>query len=337
MIDPTVAAGVILASALATSVYRRLALVRGVIAKVTFRSLHTTAIPRGAGIAFAAVFTGAVLWAFASGRLPVWMAVAWGVGGGAAAVVGFWDDLREIPAAVKLGAQTILALGLFLVLYQPVYASHVPADFLPRLAMAAVLTFVPVWLINLYNFIDGVDGMAIMGAIFICAAATTVLMLTGGDPAFVLIATLLGSVCLGFAWFNLPPANIFMGDAGSIFLGYSVSALVLATVLSGQINGWTWAAILAYFLADTTVTGLYRLLFVRNWYGVHRSHAYQHLAKSHGHAMVTYGVVAYNLFWALPLAVWSALVPAIAPLAAVLSIAPALAWAYRFGPRLSVG
>jgi Fuc2NAc and GlcNAc transferase len=199
------------------------------------------------------------------------------------------------------------------------------------------LLFIPVWLINLYNFIDGIDGLAISGAVFICCAVASVLAVTRGDRWLVLVVVLLAAACIGFLFFNLPPASIFMGDAGSIFLGYCFSATLLVTVWSGQISAWTWLTILGYFIADTTTTSLARIVLVRKkWYGVHRSHAYQNLARIYkSHAKVTYGVVVYNVLWVFPLALLSALRPVWAPAAAGLALAPAVIWTLRFGPTLS--
>jgi Fuc2NAc and GlcNAc transferase len=197
-----------------------------------------------------------------------------------------------------------------------------------------VMWFVPLWLINLYNFIDGIDGMAIIGAVFICAAAILILLLTGGDRALVVIFALLGASSLGFVLPNFPPARMFMGDAGSTFLGYSFAALLLMSVGMGDLSAWTWVAIFGYFAADTTTTGVCRVLLVGQdfWRG-HRSHAYQNLARiTESHAKVTLGVAAYQVLWALPMAIWSAMRPSWAPLPALLSVAPAVLWTLRYGP-----
>ena len=162
------------------------------------------------------------------------------------------------------------------------------------------------------------------------------LAISGGEEYFIFVFALLAASCLGFLVFNHPPASIFMGDSGSIFLGYCLGTLLLSTVILEQMSLWSWIAILGYFIGDTTTTGLFRLFCVKKWYGVHRSHAYQNLARiCNSHAKVTYGVMLYHMLWSLPLAIWSALVPAMAPLAAALSLGPAIAWTFRFGPRLS--
>jgi Fuc2NAc and GlcNAc transferase len=152
----------------------------------------------------------------------------------------------------------------------------------------------------------------------------------------VLILALLAACSLAFLVFNWPPASIFMGDSGSLFLGYSFGVLIAITVTSGIISVWTWLVVFGYFAGDTTTTTLVRILTIRRWYGDHRSHAYQNLARIWGsHLKVVRGVTLYHILWLLPLAIWSALVPPTAPLAAVLAFAPAVYWALRYGPRLS--
>jgi Fuc2NAc and GlcNAc transferase len=326
-----------IASFFGTYSYRRLALRHSVIADVNFRSLHARVVPRGGGVAFGCVFSIAILCMWKFGAVPTWLMLSFGLGGAAAALVGFIDDVYEIAATTKLLAQIGLALWSFAIFFELLYAPYF-SNFgvASQMALAVVCLFTSVWFINMYNFIDGADGMAIGGALYICIAAIIVLAIGGGDQNLIFVFALLAATSLGFLPFNAPPASVFMGDAGSIFLGYCLGSLLLATAIQGQISIWTWIAILGYFIGDTTTTGVYRLLFVKKWYSVHRSHAYQNLARIlNNHSKVTYGVGLYHVLWALPLAIWSAIDPGAGPLAASLSLGPAVLWALRFGPRLS--
>lgn len=326
-----------IASYLGTDLYRRFALRHSIIAEVNFRSLHARVVPRGGGVAFACVFSAATLAIWKFGGMQTWLMLSIGLGGAAAAAIGFIDDIYEIPAIRKLLAQVCLALWSFAVFFELSYAPYL-SNFgsISQLGLVLVCLFTSVWFINLYNFIDGADGMAIGGALYICIAAIVVLTISGGDQNLTYVFALLATCSLGFMPFNLPPARVFMGDAGSIFLGYCLGSLLLVTAVQGQINVWTWIAILGYFLGDTTTTGVYRLLFVKKWYGVHRSHAYQNLARIlDSHARVTYGIALYHALWTLPLAIWSTVDPGMGPLAAFLSVGPAILWTLRFGPRLS--
>lgn len=325
------------ASFVGTMYYVAFAARRGIVAERNFRTLHANVVPRGGGIVFAAVFSVVVVVLWALGTLPAALMLAFGVGGGAAAAVGFADDVRDIKAPAKLAAQLGLAVWLVAVHYrslQPPQAN--PAAMPLTLSLVPVALFIPVWMINLYNFVDGIDGMAITGAVYICGAALAALAVADGDRSLMLVTGLLAVAALGFVSVNLPPARAFMGDAGSIFLGYCFGALLVATVATGQISAWTWLAILGYYVGDTTTTTVFRVLMVPRWYRGHRSHAYQNLARILGsHGKVTGGVLLYDVLWALPLAVWSAARPGWAPLAAALSLGPVVLWTLRFGPRLS--
>ena len=327
-----------LVTVLGTFRYRQFGREHGIIARINSRTLHEKVVPRGGGIVFGSAFSLLILVTWLFGGLSTRLTLALGLGGAAATAIGFIDDMHEVRALKKLGTHVCLAIFLLVTLYPfvvPVLRNS--ATWLAIVIIGALL-FTPVWLINVYNFIDGIDGFAIIGSVCICAAAVIVMAITGGDRELLFAFALLGACSLGFLFWNVPPASIFMGDAGSMFLGYCFAALLLTTVLTGQISIWTWIAILGYFIADTTTTTVSRLFLVKNWYGVHRSHAYQNLARIYkSHAKVTYGVTLYHLLWALPLAVWSAIRPQWAPAAAMLCVTPGIIWTLKFGPRLSSG
>lgn len=329
--------GSLIGTRIAASWYVRFALRRGIIAKINARTLHERTVPRGGGITFGMIFSMASVVAWAAGAMSTHLMLVLGLGGAAAATIGFVDDVHELPALRKLGLHAALGAWLVAVTYAPVLGPLAEkAGPLATMLIVLVPWGLVLWLINMYNFVDGVDGMAIIGAVFVSATAALVLWLTDGSRDLMFAFAQLGAASLGFLFLNLPPARVFMGDAGSIFLGYCFAGLLVVTVATGEISVWTWIAMLSYFIADTSTTGLYRLLLVRDWYGVHRSHAYQNLARITGsHAKVTYGVALYHLLWALPFALWSVLDPGWAPVAAVLSVAPAVAWTLRFGPPLS--
>lgn len=308
-----------------------------IVARINSRTLHAQVVPRGAGIVVGGAFSVLTCVAWASGHISTPQLLGIGAGALVATLVGFVDDVREISAARKLAIHAGLALWLLAVWYPALYRPAIADLSLgSRVLVVALLIFVPAWLINLYNFIDGIDGMAIGGAVFISSAVILVLTVTGGDAGILFIACVLGSCCVGFLFLNLPPARMFMGDAGSIFLGYVVAALAIWTILSHEISVWTWLTILAYFIGDTTTTTVCRMVLVPKWYGVHRSHAYQNLARVlNSHARVTYGVAAFHFCWALPLALVSATHPNLGPLMAALALAPVVLWTLRFGPRYS--
>ncbi len=320
-----------------TYYYGMIALKRGIVAKITFRSLHDKLVPRGGGIVLAIIFSLVVALIGASGLIPVWMAWAFGVGGAAAALCGFLDDVHEWSPKAKLAAQLALSLWGFFCLYSPLFREvFARMSVIQVVPVVLLILFLPIWFINIYNFMDGIDGLALSTAVFVSGALALVLTLRGGDPRLIFLCELIVACGAGFLVFNLPPAKLFMGDAGSIFFGYTFIVLGIFTVVSGMLEVWTWMAILGYVLGDTTFTNGYRFLFVEKWYGGHRSHAYQNLARISGsHARVTYGILIYHLAWCLPCAVGTILLPNWSVVFGLAAFLPALAWTWKNGPRLS--
>jgi Fuc2NAc and GlcNAc transferase len=313
--------------------YRALAVRWGILANPNFRTLHERPTPRGGGIAFSAVFLALATFLWWTGTLDTATMQAVGLGGAVATIFGFVDDALHVRALAKLAMQGVLAAWALLCFgAKPLFDAPV----LPAAAELGLSWIALVWLMNAYNFMDGVDGMAASGGGFICVAAMTALALAQGDAGLTLALGLLALCCLGFLFFNWPPASIFMGDSGSLFLGYCFGALMVRTIAADEIGLWTWLVILGYFAGDTTTTTVTRICITRNWYGAHRSHAYQNLARIWGdHRRVTVGVTLYHVLWLLPLTVVSVLVPATGPLAAALALAPVILWTLRYGPRLS--
>jgi Fuc2NAc and GlcNAc transferase len=320
-----------LSTVLGTRLYRSFATQRGIVANPNFRSLHQRPIPRGGGAVVAAVCITAIAGLWLAGAVPPNLALAIIGGGTVATIVGFIDDARGLRPGWKLLAQGILAAWILWCFdLRPLV--HIPQS--PVSVDLAVSWFGLVWLMNLYNFIDGIDALAATGAIF--ASVASGLLVVVSRPADLGLGLSLGlvAVCsLGFLVFNWPPASIFMGDAGSLFLGFTFGALIAKTLLDGHISLWTWLIIFGYFLGDTTTTTIVRMFITRKWYGEHRSHAYQNLARIWGsHLRVVLGVLLYHVLWLLPLAFWSSLMPISAPLAALLALLPVVIWTLRYGP-----
>jgi Fuc2NAc and GlcNAc transferase len=256
-----------------------------------------------------------------------------GLGGAVATIFGFTDDVAQLGQKAKFATQGVLAAWvLFCFGSEPL----LDLPWLPTTVDLTISWLALVWLMNLYNFMDGIDGMAASGAVFICLASIIAVLLASKDGTLMLVFGLLAICCLGFLLFNWPPATIFMGDSGSLFLGYCFNVLIVKTVTEEQISLWTWLVIFGYFAGDTTTTTLLRICLINRWYGPHRSHAYQNLARIWGsHFKVVRGVSLYHVLWLLPLAIWSTLEPFTAPLAAALAFVPVIFWTLSNGPRLS--
>ena len=164
-----------------------------------------------------------------------------------------------------------------------------------------------VWLLNLYNFMDGIDGIASVEAVCVCMGGALLYALLGfassAQPAVWIMPMLLAAAVVGFLIWNFPPAKIFMGDAGSGFLGILMGIFSLQAAVIEPAFFWSWLILLGVFIVDATLTLIRRLLLGAKIYQAHRSHAYQHAALKVGrHLPVTVAVVLINICWLLPLA-----------------------------------
>ena len=165
-----------------------------------------------------------------------------------------------------------------------------------------------VWMLNLYNFMDGIDGIAGIEAITVTLTGAALSMWfvmpsSSACSAVVLLALLAAAAVLGFLVWNFPPAKIFMGDAGSGFLGILMGTLSLMAGLEVPALFWSWVILLGVFVVDATVTLFRRLARRQRLYEAHRSHAYQFAARCLGaHLPVSLMVGLINLCWLLPIA-----------------------------------
>ena len=217
------------------------------------------------------------------------------------AVIGFMDDHGHIAADGACLATSWLQAGAVLAGGMPplmVFGWSMDSAWLG--VMLGMLYLV--WLLNLYNFMDGIDGIASIEAICVCIGAC-LLYLVGGYPQALWLPLLLAATVAGFLFWNFPPARIFMGDAGSGFLGIVLGLLALQAAWINPLLFWGWLILLGVFVVDATFTLVRRLLRGERVYEAHRSHAYQYASRQHGsHRRVSLSVAAINLGWLMPVA-----------------------------------
>lgn len=286
------------------AVMRRYALAKGVMDTPNARSSHTVPTPRGGGVAIVVVFMAALavlgLAGLGADNLGLWALLG---AGGLVAVVGFVDDHRHIAARWRLGGHFAAAIWALVMLGGvPPLLGGIWAG-LPSLAWWLFGAIYLVWMLNLYNFMDGIDGIASIEAVCVCFGVC-VLYYVGGQFDLMLYPILLAGAVLGFLLWNWPPAKIFMGDAGSGFLGITLGVLSLQGAWANSNYFWGWVILLGVFIVDSTFTLLHRLYRGEKVYEAHRSHAYQFASRRFGkHLPVTVTVALITLGWLLPLAV----------------------------------
>jgi UDP-GlcNAc:undecaprenyl-phosphate/decaprenyl-phosphate GlcNAc-1-phosphate transferase len=224
------------------------------------RSLHARPVPRTGGIALAAGLAAA---AAAAGRLPAWLVIAL-----ALAAFSFVDDLRGLPWGVRLAGHFGAALAMLAFL--PITIAW---------PLAAVLLLGIVWMTNLYNFMDGADGLA-GGMAATGFASYAIAAWTGGEYALAALLLSVAAAALAFLVFNFPPARLFLGDAGSIPLGFLAAA---AGIVGWRVYAlWPWwfpALVFSPFAVDATVTLLRRAARREPVWRAHRDHYYQRLVR----------------------------------------------------------
>ena len=221
------------------------------------RSLHTAPTPRvgGLGIVAGILLTTVLLGqGLLAGLVLLLAAVSW------------FDDRGHVPILVRLGVQ-FLAIIVWVVV-------QVPEAWL--LAVAAV--FALVWMANLYNFMDGADGLAGGMAVFGFGAYGLAAWLTG-DGALTLLASSVVAAALGFLCFNFPSARVFMGDAGSVPLGFLAGGIGLTGWLQQAWPIWFPLLVFSPFVVDASATLLKRLLRRERFWQAHHDHYYQRLVR----------------------------------------------------------
>lgn len=266
------------------------------------RHSHTVPTPHGGGLAIAATFLCALLVLLGLEAMPVALFTALFGGGFVVAAVGFLDDHKPAPAKLRILAHFAAgAWGLYWLDGLPPLSI---GDSVLNLGTAGYVigTVAIVWLLNLYNFMDGIDGIAAVETISVAGAACLLMTTSQAHAGWLWLALILASTA-GFLPWNWPPARIFMGDIGSGFLGFVLGVMAIYTAQAGALTVWAWMILLGAFIVDATATLMTRMVRGRRWYEPHRTHAYQHAAQRwNSHKRVTLAVLSINILWLLPLA-----------------------------------
>ena len=337
-----------LATCWLTYLIRRYALAKSLIDIPNARSSHSIPTPRGGGLSVVIVGLSCLIYLVVVffpliGLLPALLGIFACL---CVAGIGFWDDHNHIPARWRLlvhfGASALALLNLSLAKLPMLSFLGVQID--NHWLLGILYLFGLVWLLNLYNFMDGIDGIASVEAITVALSAAALLFMRGEGNAFFFLLLLFSSSIAGFLVWNFPHAKIFMGDACSGFLGFSLGLFALVTS-TDFINLWSWLILLGVFITDATVTLIRRILNKEIWYEAHSSHAYQHYARqlihyfqqqgyehrdarTKSHRRVNLILTLINFFWLLPLAAAATVYPFWAVLIAVAAFLPLILIAY---------
>ena len=261
--------------------------------KPNARSLHTTPKPRQGGIAIAIAVGVLAPFVVAPGLMSILCLAL------ALLAISVFDDLKPLPVLIRLCVQVAVAIAAVVMINASAASTH-PLNASPRYWIASlpaicVGSFLVLWMTNLFNFMDGADGlaggMALIGfGIFAFAASGA----NNTGPPLAALASVLAGAAAGFLLFNFPPARVFMGDAGSIPLGFLAGALGIY----GYVNGlWPWSfapLVFSPFIVDATVTLARRAARSEKVWQAHREHYYQRLILcgwSHRKTIISYYIL----------------------------------------------
>jgi Fuc2NAc and GlcNAc transferase len=296
---------------------------RGLIDHPTARSSHTIPTPRGGGLAIVIADFAALTSLQIGGYITMRELIALVAGGGAVALVGFLDDRKSVAASARflihLGAAVVVVAMIGGVPIAELFGGGAHVHWIDQLVAVIGIA----WSINLFNFMDGIDGIAGAEAVFVSIAAGTLVFLLGGDMGLVGAFGCLAMAAFGFLVWNWPPARIFMGDIGSGFLGFMLAASSILVSHHMPFALQAWPILGGVFLVDASVTLIRRMIRHDKWHQAHRMHAYQHLTRIwRGHLPVTLFVCGVNFCWLLPLAWYAVSHPQLATLCFVIALSP---------------
>ena len=330
-------------AAVLTGFLRRYAVAKSLMDIPSARSSHTVSTPRGGGLSIVIVFLLGLPVVSGMGLLAP--EAMWAILGAGAlvALVGFLDDHGHIPARWRLLTHFIgAAWGLYWLGGLPPLAFSVPTSNLGIQTIdlgwpgQILALFYLVWLLNLYNFMDGIDGLASIEAITVCLGGALLYLLGFETYGYWSAPILLTIAVAGFLFWNFPPARIFMGDAGSGFLGIILGLLSIQAAWIAPQFFWSWLVLLSVFIVDATWTLARRFISGEKVYEAHRSHAYQNASRHFGsHKKVSLVIGVINVFWLTPLALLVGLAKLNALLGVVLAYLPLILLAVRFSAGAS--
>ncbi|HEY3522015.1 MAG TPA: glycosyltransferase family 4 protein [Rhodanobacteraceae bacterium] len=275
---------------------------RGLLDQPGQRRSHTRPTPRGGGIGIVAAVLLCAMpalallpgsWAFSAVSVLALALLA-------VAAVGWRDDHGDLPALPRFAVHLLASLAVGAMLLWPA-AQNDPGSW----AWLALIAPVLAGSINAHNFMDGIDAILALQALFVLSGYA---LLAHGIGASALTAACMASAaaCLGFLLFNLPPARIFMGDVGSGMLGLLIAALAGLLVQRAFALLWPCAILASAFLVDAALTLVSRVLAHKRWYTPHREHLYQWMTRAGGsHAKTDGAYVLWNLIIVAP-AAWIA-------------------------------
>lgn len=260
---------------------------KSLVASVNERSSHTVPTPHGGGIAIAITWFIGLFYLYFIGQIEnnLFYALLFGA---VISIVSFFDDIYELSPKLRLIIQAIVAIGGLYFLGGFETLTFWVFDIQNSIFTNIFAFFMIIWFINLYNFLDGINGYAGSEAVFLAVAG---FILFGGNHFLVLAVAI-----LGFLYWNWNKAKIFMGDVGSTLLGYNVAIFTIFYANQEPTNFWIWIILFGVYWFDATLTLIRRKLNKERLSQAHKKHAYQRLTQAGwSHYKVTNYSIGLNI------------------------------------------
>ncbi|MFW2591765.1 MraY family glycosyltransferase [Aliarcobacter butzleri] len=244
---------------------------KSLVASVNERSSHTVPTPHGGGIAIAITWFIGLFYLYFIGQIEenLFYALLFGA---VISIVSFFDDIYELSPKLRLIIQAIVAIGGLYFLGGFETLTFGIFDIQNSIFTNIFAFFMIIWFINLYNFLDGINGYAGSEAVFLSLAG---FILFGGNHFLVLAVAV-----LGFLYWNWNKAKIFMGDVGSTLLGYNIAIFTIYYANQEPTNFWIWIILFGVYWFDATLTLIRRKLNKERLSLAHKKHAYQRLTQA---------------------------------------------------------
>ena len=265
------------------------------------RQSHTVATATGGGIGImGALLVSSLVWALSGNVAQTWLLVVL-PGLAMLSLVGWMDDRKSLSTLLRLFVQLVVSFGLLAFL---AIKGQLENGLLVLSGGMAI-----VWIMNFFNFMDGSHGMAGFQGVF-TGLLLTVLFQLQNEPELVIPALLLAACCAGFLPFNFPRPQIFMGDSGSVPLGFAVAALLALGLVRDALSFPVALLVLAVFLVDSSLTLLNRVIGGERWYTAHKQHMYQRLiGQGWPHSRVLLLYQAVNIILVVPVTILVTMYP----------------------------
>lgn len=309
-------------------IYLSLAKKLKIFAIVNNRSLHKKPIITGGGIVFGFSILSLLIYnlyinknSFGYNFIILVFSISF-----VASVFGWFDDKYDISAVKKLLFQIIIS-GIFAF----IFLFFMEMEINKLLIYFVLILFLMLCSINCFNFMDGINGLAISLAIYIFIS----ILVLNHNTIFKYELFYISSSLIVLLLFNLQN-KLFIGDSGSIALGFLIGSLLINELIEKNINIVTVSILLAYWVSDTVCTFFLRLILVKKWYNGHRSHAYQNLARIlNSHNKVFLYVNLINFLYLLPLAYFNTIYTDLGIYFFMLAYIPLIVFVLKYGPILS--